>query len=111
MDSIPGESDPVDLGHGHTLRWAGWYPDRELNPHRADLPDVERYCALVEHRTPDGRECLSAATLAGEVQARIEPGKPMWDVVSWEPLTLSPSLLCRLCGDHGWVREGRWVPA
>lgn len=33
-------------------------------------------------------------------------------------LTLSPSILCRLgsaaveeCGFHGWVRDGKWVPA
>jgi hypothetical protein len=35
----------------------------------------------------------------------------VWQVVSLEPLTLSPSLLCRGCGHHGFVREGRWVPA
>ena len=34
-----------------------------------------------------------------------------WDLVSVEPLTLSPSLLCRGCGHHGFIREGRWVPA
>lgn len=34
-----------------------------------------------------------------------------WDLVSEEPLTLSPSLLCRACGHHGFVRDGRWVPA
>lgn len=33
-------------------------------------------------------------------------------------LTLNPSILCRLgsasvreCGFHGWVRDGKWVPA
>lgn len=34
-----------------------------------------------------------------------------WTVESWEPLTLSPSLLCRACGNHGFVRQGKWVPA
>jgi hypothetical protein len=33
-----------------------------------------------------------------------------WDVVSLEPLTLAPSLLCRACGHHGWIRDGVWVP-
>lgn len=106
-----GEPPGVDLGHGHTLRWAGWHPDRELNPGLDGIPDVDKYAALVWHQAPDGKECLSAATLAGEVQARIEPRKPVWDVVRWEPLTLSPSLLCTACGDHGFVRDGRWVPA
>jgi hypothetical protein len=34
-----------------------------------------------------------------------------WRVVSKEPLTISPSLLCRRCGHHGFIRAGRWVPA
>lgn len=32
-----------------------------------------------------------------------------WDVQSLEPLTMSPSLLCRSCGSHGFIREGAWV--
>lgn len=35
----------------------------------------------------------------------------LWQVESWEPLTISPSLLCRICGHHGWIKEGRWVSA
>lgn len=101
----------IDLGHGHTLTYMGRYPDRDLNPQDRDRPDVERYAALVEHLTPDGEPCASAATFAGEVQAQIEPNKPTWTIESWEPLTLSPSLLCRRCGDHGFIRSGQWVPA
>lgn len=33
-----------------------------------------------------------------------------WDVISVQPLTLSPSVLCRTCLFHGYVRDGRWVP-
>jgi hypothetical protein len=36
---------------------------------------------------------------------------PSWAVESMEPLTLSPSILCRTCGHHGFIREGKWVPA
>ena len=32
------------------------------------------------------------------------------ELISTDPLTISPSLLCR-CGDHGFIREGRWIPA
>lgn len=35
---------------------------------------------------------------------------PTWDVVSEEPLTLSPSLACGMCGHHGFIRGGRWWP-
>jgi len=31
-----------------------------------------------------------------------------WDIVSLEPLTLSPSLLCTSCQHHGYIRNGAW---
>lgn len=33
------------------------------------------------------------------------------EVVTADPLTLTPSLLCDTCGLHGFIRDGRWVPA
>jgi hypothetical protein len=104
-------SDVIDLGHDHRLRFVGWAPDRELNPQFEGIPDVERYAAIVEHQTPTGEECAGGVTFDGEIARRIEPGKAMWTVESWESLTLSPSLLCMRCGDHGFVRDGRWVVA
>jgi hypothetical protein len=37
--------------------------------------------------------------------------RAIWTLESEEPLTLNPSLLCTQCGEHGWVRAGKWVPA
>lgn len=37
--------------------------------------------------------------------------RPMWMVVSNEPLTLAPSLVCTRCGDHGFVRDDHWIAA
>lgn len=34
-----------------------------------------------------------------------------WDVTSTNPLSLSPSVLCRACGRHGWLVDGEWVDA
>ena len=34
-----------------------------------------------------------------------------WTVVTKEPLTVSPSILCGQCGLHGFWREGKWVGA
>jgi hypothetical protein len=34
-----------------------------------------------------------------------------WTLESKEPLTVSPSLLCRSCGSHGFIRDGKWVQA
>ena len=33
------------------------------------------------------------------------------ELVSEDPLTVSPSLLCPRCQCHGFLREGRWCPA
>lgn len=33
-----------------------------------------------------------------------------WRVESFDPLSLSPSLLCTSCGLHGFVRGGAWCP-
>jgi hypothetical protein len=33
------------------------------------------------------------------------------DIDQTDPLTLSPSLLWPCCNTHGWIREGRWIPA
>ena len=32
-----------------------------------------------------------------------------WDLISMNPLTVSPSLLCMKCKRHGFIREGTWV--
>lgn len=33
-----------------------------------------------------------------------------WKLESEHPLTISPSLLCRACQCHGFIRDGKWVP-
>lgn len=104
----------LDLGHDHYGIFFGWYPDRELNPHTAHLPDVERYGLEIIHPSADparlGKPCAGYITFAGPVQQEIAPNQATWDVLSWSPLTLSPSVLCS-CGDHGYIRNGVWVPA
>lgn len=104
----------IDLGDGHWLKFFAWEPDRSIqsNAERyAGVPDVEKWGASVPHQKADGSMCAGFVTFDGEVQRQVHPGAPKWTVESWEPLTLSPSLLCRACGDHGFVRGGRWVRA
>jgi hypothetical protein len=31
-------------------------------------------------------------------------------LVAEDPLHIEASILCRACGDHGWIRDGVWVP-
>ena len=39
--------------------------------------------------------------------ASFSPGSHC--LLSEEPLTITPSLVCPECGDHGWIRDGAWV--
>jgi hypothetical protein len=102
----------IDIGHEHQVRFNCWKPDRELNPKFAHLPDVEKWGLTVRHKTPVGGECLGGVTFDGEVQRQLTPEAARWQVFSLEPETLhiEPSLLCH-CGDHGFIRGGRWEPA
>lgn len=100
-----------DLGRGHRGEFLGWNPDRDLNPQYAGIPDVEKYAMTIYHHNTNGDECAGMVTFAGDVQRRIEPNRPnVWQVESWDPLTISPSVLCS-CGDHGFIRQGRWLDA
>jgi len=97
----------IDLGSGHSATYVGWAPDRELNPQYSDLPDIERVGVIVD----TGNGCSSMALFDLPAVRQVFPDRPVWTVEAWDPLTLSPSLLCQLCGDHGFIREGRWVSA
>ena len=112
--SYPGAPPDLDLGGGVRAWWTSWSPDRALNPRCADLPDIPRWGLVYEHpaQTETG-VCVGGVTFdTPEVQAvKASGGHPgaVWQVESWEPLTLSPSLLCGACGHHGFIRGGRWV--
>jgi hypothetical protein len=112
-DHLP--SNAVDIGENHWYAWVGWSPDRDLNPQYEGIEDTDKYGVSVGHLTPEGEPCQSFATVKGSIQIAlaVRAGKetPMWDLIQEEPLTLSPSLLCRRCGDHGFIRESRWVVA
>lgn len=105
-------NEPIDLGHGHTIQFIAWKPDRGL-PENAeryrDMPDNPRCGAVVKHPSPDG-ECARVGSYIG-LDPNMNTSDATWQILQDEPLTLAPSLLCMRCGDHGWIRDGRWVPA
>lgn len=104
-------AETLDLGHRHFARFVGWASDRDLNPRHDGLPDVERWGIEIEHPRQDGSgPCVGFATFDGDVQRQVHPQIPKWTVESIDPLTISPSVLCS-CGDHGFIRQGLWVPA
>jgi hypothetical protein len=93
----PKEPEPhvgqLDLGHGHMFeamlgsddKLIGW-----LHTH----PDYRNPSAL----------CQSLCAV------REINGTPVHQVICADPLTLTPSLLCRTCGAHGNVTNGKWEP-
>lgn len=95
----------VDLGHGHWLEFTAHYGD----------DSGQRCGAIVYHPIkPDDQTCawrnLCGGYISFDIPANAGETRAKWQVVQMEPLTLSPSLACH-CGDHGFIREGRWVPA
>lgn len=106
----------IALGHDHYIRYYCWKPD-DLPENRAlygtPLPDAEKAGVIVfhPHKKIPGKECIAGITFdIPETQRLKDPGA-RWQVQSWDPLTLSPSLLCLECGDHGFIQNGKWVPA
>lgn len=65
-------------------------------------------CVVVRHPKKDGSPgtCGHIASWDGHM-----PPSHTWTLVSLEPLHIEPSLLCGVCGDHGFIRNGKWVPA
>ena len=91
----------VDIGHGVSIEL------RRLHDPNA-TPGNPPPVVGVAYRHPNGKsgECEGWVPF----KDRYIEGQG-WDVLSEEPLTLSPSLLCRTCGHHGFIRNGQWVPA
>lgn len=92
-------AEVVEIGHGVTIQfWFEWPQEEQTEP-----------AGIIEtHPGADGKPCEGSVAFEGHAPMRSHP---TWRVVSLEPLTLEPSLLCTKCGHHGFIRDGRWVPA
>jgi hypothetical protein len=83
-------SVPIPLGDGR-VAYAATMPDGSLAGYRVTHP------------------CTYQPTT--EVGSWIPVGHGEWTLVAESPLHLEPSLRCTVCGDHGWIRDGKWVPS
>jgi len=102
-------AEEVELGSNHFITMAVWDPDLLLNPqaqkYASQLP--LKCSGIVRHIKSNGEDCTGVITFDSNIAREIFDG-PFWQVDSWYPLTLSPSLLCH-CGDHGYIKNGKWV--
>ena len=93
-------TDSIDLGDGHTLKFSSYQGEMRAG-------------CTIEHKRPDGSDCNGWIPFKGRAWANsfLPVEITAWTVEQDDPLTLSPSVLCRACGDHGFVRGGKWVRA
>lgn len=108
-----------DLGEGHAYKFLVWDPDFSIASNAAKWAHLARLIreqpvvgAMVRHqcRTETGLHD-GAIHFKTELTVAV-PFDNLWDVRSWEPLHVEPSLLSHCpCQDHGFIRGGRWVRA
>ncbi|MDB5822149.1 MAG: hypothetical protein JWR21_853 [Herminiimonas sp.] len=91
--------DRIDLGDGHAIVFS-------------DYKDEKHVGGNVLHQPVEGK-CDGQGWVAFEDTSwsRGFANIATWKVEQTEPLTLSPSILCRACGDHGFIRGGKWERA
>lgn len=107
-----GAAHALALGDGHWIDWC-----------IAGGGDDTRVGVVVWHVLPPGAPdhlgtgmCGGGAAWADTTWQREHPehvvSRARWTLIGAadERLTLSPSLLCS-CGDHGFIRSGRWERA
>ena len=99
MEGGQEESVDVDLGDGHTLQWSEW--------------KGERIGGIITHTKSDSPtgKCSGAFWISDAFLKENNRTAPIWKFNGdFNKPTLEPSFLCH-CGDHGFVREGKWVRA
>lgn len=97
-------SDPDMQMHelGHDVWWTG-VMDADGN-----------WIGILEWHECGAQNATDGGVSAGGVNFENAPESvqgPRWQLLKADPLTIAPSVLCRTCGLHGFIREGRWVTA
>lgn len=123
----------TDIGSDHAVKFFGWGPDWNIQSddfklkHANSPRSIDKFGMQVRHPVLNeivvngkishekGSECSSFISFdLPEVRQVLSvegnEDRHVWQVFSLELPTLhvEPSLLCRRCGDHGFIRNGRW---
>lgn len=92
-------TDEIDLGSDHKMVFS-------------EYDGQKRVGAEVHHKREDGQACVEWVPFEGRAWANSFKGAiATWRVEQDEPITISPSIACRVCGDHGFIKNGRWEKA
>lgn len=89
----------LDLGDGHWIEWSTYQG---------------AICGgIITHTTTKWERgmCSGCFWIDDRYHKANGTSGPVWQLTgTFECPTLSPSFLCH-CGDHGFIREGKWVRA
>lgn len=99
-----------DLGSGYSYTKFGWAPDRKLNPHLKDIPDVKWMGIILT--CPHGNTGAINFDRGEQYKELFGSRANWWTLESEVPLTLSPSIQTvspNCC--HGYIKQGKWVNA
>src|SRR6266853_664972 len=95
----PKSPHDLDLGDGHYLDWTTYKGSR---------------CGgIITHTLGKSENGLCSGSFWIDERFKHDTGGhgSVWQLTGPDSSpTLSPSFLCH-CGDHGWVRDGKWVRA
>ena len=96
-DDTSIESHDLDLGDGHWIDWTQY-------------KDV-RCGGIITHTTAKTETGLCSGSFWIDGLRPPFSDRDVWTMTgTFECPTLAPSFLCH-CGDHGFIREGKWVRA
>lgn len=90
----------LDFGGGEGLTW--------LTNQDDDVIGAIEYHLTRERKRCEGIVFFDVPELSENWR---HTSTPVWKVVSFSPLTIEPSVLCKICGHHGFIREGKWEAA
>lgn len=86
-----------------------YYPTSATTAYDKVLDRQGNWVGIHEWHLAEGKRCGGFVTFdTPEAHEVTTEASPKWTVESRDPLTLSPSLLCRRCGHHGFLRQGLW---
>lgn len=103
-------SDKIDVGLGYNYRVFTERGTEGVTGLIVEGPAGERCLHHADGRCAGGLHFSNSNIAAKE-------GRPMWTVVSLEPMTITPSIRCSCDtkfsgqGQHGYITNGRWVNA
>jgi hypothetical protein len=115
-------ANAVHLDDAHAIAriyWSAKANAQNTTPHAeqwlsADEQSDRVWVGIDEwHRKADGRWCVGYCLFAVPeadlwAQAYVGGHATRWQVVSFEPLTITPSIACKVCPSHGFITNGRW---